>query len=346
MAKTSDTVWLASDEDREGEAIAWHLSNVLELEDAKTKRIVFNEITQSAIQHAISNPRNIDQNLVDAQQARRVLDRLVGYELSPILWRKVQGGLSAGRVQSVTLRLVVEREQEIQQFQAQRSFKIQAVFTNNTGQLFKADLPTAFTSYELALAFLKDNLGASYTVGQLEKKPASKSPSAPFTTSTLQQEASRKLGFSVGRTMQNAQRLYEAGLITYMRTDSVNLSDQALSQAARVIEDNYGKQYVHTQHYKTKNKGAQEAHEAIRPTNLGLSDAQVERDQKRLYDLIWKRTISSQMTDAMIDRTNVKIKLSASDQLFIAKGEVITFEGFLKVYSEGKDDIIEENSIQ
>ena len=338
LAKTSDTVWLASDEDREGEAIAWHLSNVLELEDAKTKRIVFNEITQSAIQHAINNPRNIDQNLVDAQQARRVLDRLVGYELSPLLWRKVQGGLSAGRVQSVTLRLVVEREQEIQQFQAQRSFKIQAVFANNAGQLFKADLPTAFTSYELALAFLKDNLGANYTVGQLEKKPASKSPSAPFTTSTLQQEASRKLGFSVGRTMQNAQRLYEAGLITYMRTDSVNLSDQALSQAARVIEDNYGKQYVHTQHYKTKNKGAQEAHEAIRPTNLGLSDVQVERDQKRLYDLIWKRTIASQMSNAQLERTVVRIDADSHDKQFVARGEVLQFDGFLKVYLEGVDD--------
>ncbi|MGB0198968.1 MAG: type I DNA topoisomerase [Flavobacteriaceae bacterium] len=342
LAKTSDTVWLASDEDREGEAIAWHLSNVLELEDAKTKRIVFNEITQSAIQHAISNPRNIDQNLVDAQQARRVLDRLVGYELSPILWRKVQGGLSAGRVQSVTLRLVVEREQEIQQFQAQRSYKIQAVFANNTGQLFKADLPTAFKSYDLALTFLKDNLGASYTVGQLEKKPATKSPSAPFTTSTLQQEASRKLGFSVGRTMQNAQRLYEAGLITYMRTDSVNLSDQALSQAARVIEDNYGKQYVHTQHYKTKNKGAQEAHEAIRPTNLGLSDAQVERDQKRLYDLIWKRTIASQMSNAQLERTVVRIDADSHDKQFVARGEVLQFDGFLKVYLEGVDDNEEE----
>lgn len=342
LAKTSDTVWLASDEDREGEAIAWHLSNVLELEDVKTKRIVFNEITQSAIQHAISHPRNIDKNLVDAQQARRVLDRLVGYEISPILWRKVQGGLSAGRVQSVTLRLVVEREQEIQQFKPERSYKVQALFVSNSGQVFKADLSTAFSSYELAVSFLNDNFNATFSVGHLEKKPATKSPSAPFTTSTLQQEASRKLGFSVGRTMQNAQRLYEAGLITYMRTDSVNLSDQALGQAARVIEDNYGKKYVKTQHYKTKNKGAQEAHEAIRPTNLGLADAQVERDQKRLYDLIWKRTIASQMSHAKLERTVVRVDADSHDKQFIARGEVLQFDGFLKVYLEGVDDSEEE----
>ncbi|MGB0260647.1 MAG: type I DNA topoisomerase [Flavobacteriaceae bacterium] len=343
LAKTSDTVWLASDEDREGEAIAWHLSNVLELEDAKTKRIVFNEITQSAIKHAISHPRNIDQNLVDAQQARRVLDRLVGYELSPILWRKVQGGLSAGRVQSVTLRLVVEREQEIQQFKPERSYKVQALFVNNFGQVFKADLSTALPSYESALDFLNKNLNATFSIGQLEKKPATKSPSAPFTTSTLQQEASRKLGFSVGRTMQNAQRLYEAGLITYMRTDSVNLSDHALGQAARVIEDNYGKQYVQIQHYKTKNKGAQEAHEAIRPTNLGLADAQVERDQKRLYDLIWKRTIASQMSHAKLERTVVRIDADSHEKQFVARGEVLQFDGFLKVYLEGVDDSEEED---
>ena len=343
LAKTSDTVWLASDEDREGEAIAWHLSNVLELEDAKTKRIVFNEITQSAIKHAISHPRNIDQNLVDAQQARRVLDRLVGYELSPILWRKVQGGLSAGRVQSVTLRLVVEREQEIQQFKPAPSYKVQALFVKNSGQVFKADLSTALPSYESALDFLNKNLNATFSIGQLEKKPATKSPSAPFTTSTLQQEASRKLGFSVGRTMQNAQRLYEAGLITYMRTDSVNLSDHALGQAARVIEDNYGKQYVHIQHYKTKNKGAQEAHEAIRPTNLGLADAQVERDQKRLYDLIWKRTIASQMSHAKLERTVVRIDADSHEKQFVARGEVLQFDGFLKVYLEGVDDSEEED---
>lgn len=342
LAKTSEMVWLASDEDREGEAIAWHLSNVLELEDTKTKRIVFNEITQSAIQHAISNPRHIDQNLVDAQQARRVLDRLVGYELSPILWRKVQGGLSAGRVQSVTLRLVVEREQEIQQFEAERTFKVQAVFANNAGQIFKASLPNSFSSYDLALAFLKDNLHATFSVSQLEKKPATKAPSAPFTTSTLQQEASRKLGFSVGRTMQNAQRLYEAGLITYMRTDSVNLSEQALGQAARVIEDHFGKQYVHTQHYKTKNKGAQEAHEAVRPTNLALTDVQVERDQKRLYDLIWKRTIASQMSHAKLERTVVRIDVDSHNKQFVARGEVLQFDGFLKVYLEGVDDSEEE----
>ena len=343
LAKSSEIVWLASDEDREGEAIAWHLSNVLELEKNKTKRIVFNEITQTAIQHAISHPRNIDQNLVDAQQARRVLDRLVGYEISPILWRKVQGGLSAGRVQSVTLRLVVEREQEIQQFIPEKTYKVQAVFNNELGQVFKADLPTSFSSYQDAKGFLEQNIEAVFSVAKLEKKPASKSPSAPFTTSTLQQEASRKLGFSVGRTMQNAQRLYEAGLITYMRTDSVNLSDQALSQAAGVIEEKYGKNYVHTQSYKTKNKGAQEAHEAIRPTNLSLSEAQVENDQKRLYDLIWKRTIASQMSNAKLERTVVRIDADKHDKQFFARGEVLQFDGFLKVYLESVDDVEEED---
>lgn len=343
LAKSSEIVWLASDEDREGEAIAWHLSNVLELEKNKTKRIVFNEITQTAIQHAISHPRKIDQNLVDAQQARRVLDRLVGYEISPILWRKVQGGLSAGRVQSVTLRLVVEREQEIQQFTPEKTYKVQAVFNNESGQVFKADLPTPFSSYQDAKGFLEQNIEAVFSVAKLEKKPASKSPSAPFTTSTLQQEASRKLGFSVGRTMQNAQRLYEAGLITYMRTDSVNLSDQALSQAAGVIEEKYGKNYVHTQSYKTKNKGAQEAHEAIRPTNLSLSEAQVENDQKRLYDLIWKRTIASQMSNAKLERTVVRIDADKHDKQFVARGEVLQFDGFLKVYLESVDDVEEED---
>jgi DNA topoisomerase-1 len=343
LAKSSEIVWLASDEDREGEAIAWHLSNVLELEKNKTKRIVFNEITQTAIQHAISHPRKIDQNLVDAQQARRVLDRLVGYEISPILWRKVQGGLSAGRVQSVTLRLVVEREQEIQQFTPERTYKVQAVFNNESGQVFKADLPASFSSYQDAKGFLEQNIEAVFSVAKLEKKPASKSPSAPFTTSTLQQEASRKLGFSVGRTMQNAQRLYEAGLITYMRTDSVNLSDQALSQAAGVIEEKYGKNYVHTQSYKTKNKGAQEAHEAIRPTNLSLSEAQVENDQKRLYDLIWKRTIASQMSNAKLERTVVRIDADKHDKQFVARGEVLQFDGFLKVYLESVDDVEEED---
>lgn len=343
LAKSSEIVWLASDEDREGEAIAWHLSNVLELEKNKTKRIVFNEITQTAIQHAISHPRKIDQNLVDAQQARRVLDRLVGYEISPILWRKVQGGLSAGRVQSVTLRLVVEREQEIQQFTPERTYKVQAVFNNESGQVFKADLPASFSSYQDAKGFLEQNIEAVFSVAKLEKKPASKSPSAPFTTSTLQQEASRKLGFSVGRTMQNAQRLYEAGLITYMRTDSVNLSDQALSQAAGVIEGKYGKNYLHTQSYKTKNKGAQEAHEAIRPTNLSLSEAQVENDQKRLYDLIWKRTIASQMSNAKLERTVVRIDADKHDKQFVARGEVLQFDGFLKVYLESVDDLEEED---
>ena len=343
LAKKSNTVWLASDEDREGEAIAWHLSNVLELQKENTKRIVFNEITKTAIQHAIEHPRQIDQNLVDAQQARRVLDRLVGYELSPILWRKVQGGLSAGRVQSVTLRLVVEREREIENFVPKEIFKVQANFTTVKGSSFSAELSKTFSSEQKALSFLNQNIEVQFHTDSIEKKPATKSPAAPFTTSTLQQEASRKLGFSVSRTMQNAQRLYEAGLITYMRTDSVNLSKQALGQAASVIESNFGKQYVRTHLYVTKKKGAQEAHEAIRPTDLTRMEANVEYDQKRLYDLIWKRTLASQMSLAKLERTVAKIITDKHSHAFVARGEVVVFDGFLKLYLEGVDDPSDED---
>lgn len=343
LAKKSNTVWLASDEDREGEAIAWHLSNVLELQKENTKRIVFNEITKTAIQHAIEHPRQIDQNLVDAQQARRVLDRLVGYELSPILWRKVQGGLSAGRVQSVTLRLVVEREREIENFVPKETFKVQANFTTAEGSAFSTELSKTFSSEQEALDFLNLNIEAQFHIDSIEKKPATKAPAAPFTTSTLQQEASRKLGFSVSRTMQNAQRLYEAGLITYMRTDSVNLSKQALGQAASVIESNYGKQYVRTHQYVTKKKGAQEAHEAIRPTDLTRMEANVEYDQKRLYDLIWKRTLASQMSLAKLERTVAKIVTDKHSHAFVARGEVVVFDGFLKLYLEGVDDPSDED---
>jgi len=343
LAKKSNTVWLASDEDREGEAIAWHLSNVLELQKENTKRIVFNEITKTAINHAIEHPRQIDQNLVDAQQARRVLDRLVGYELSPILWRKVQGGLSAGRVQSVTLRLVVEREREVENFVPKETFKLQGDFTTVDGKAFKAELATTFSSEQEASSFLEQNIGAAFQVSSIEKKPVTKSPAAPFITSTLQQEASRKLGFSVSRTMQNAQRLYEAGLITYMRTDSVNLSKQALGQAASVIENNYGKEYVRIQQYKTSKKGAQEAHEAIRPTDLSRMNVDVEFDQKRLYDLIWKRTLASQMSLAKLERTVARITTDQHSHDFVARGEVVVFDGFLKLYLEGVDDPSEED---
>lgn len=338
LAKKAEMVWLASDEDREGEAIAWHLAETLGLDKSKTKRIVFHEITKSAIQKAIENPRGIDYDLVDAQQARRVLDRIVGYELSPVLWRKVKGGLSAGRVQSVSVRLIVEREREINDFNAEASYRIDAEFSNEDGQTFKAKLPKNFSTKEEAYAFLESNANANFKVSDLEKKPAKKSPAAPFTTSTLQQEASRKLGFSVSRTMSNAQRLYEAGLITYMRTDSVNLSDEARKGAQAEIESAYGSDYSKPRNYKGKSKGAQEAHEAIRPTDFSKHSVNVERDQARLYDLIWKRAIASQMSEALLERTNVKINASTHSNTFTANGEVITFEGFLKVYLEGTDD--------
>ena len=341
LAKKAEMVWLASDEDREGEAIAWHLAEALGLDKEKTKRIVFHEITKSAINKAIENPRSIDYNLVDAQQARRVLDRIVGYELSPVLWRKVKGGLSAGRVQSVSVRLIVEREREIQNFNAAASYRVDAEFSTEDGKTFKAKLPKNFDSEEEAISFLNNNKEATYSVSDLQKKPAKKSPAAPFTTSTLQQEASRKLGFSVSRTMSNAQRLYEAGLITYMRTDSVNLSDEARKGAETEIISAYGSEFSHPRNYKGKSKGAQEAHEAIRPTDFSNHSVNVERDQARLYDLIWKRAIASQMSEARLERTNLKIQVNSTSNVkeqFSANGEIITFEGFLKVYLEGTDD--------
>ena len=341
LAKKAEMVWLASDEDREGEAIAWHLAEALGLDKEKTKRIVFHEITKSAINKAIENPRSIDYNLVDAQQARRVLDRIVGYELSPVLWRKVKGGLSAGRVQSVSVRLIVEREREIQNFNAAASYRVDAEFSTEDGKTFKAKLQKNFDSEEEAIYFLNNNKEATYSVSDLQKKPAKKSPAAPFTTSTLQQEASRKLGFSVSRTMSNAQRLYEAGLITYMRTDSVNLSNEARKGAETEIISAYGSEFSHPRNYKGKSKGAQEAHEAIRPTDFSNHSVNVERDQARLYDLIWKRAIASQMSEARLERTNLKIQVNSTSNVkeqFTANGEIITFEGFLKVYLEGTDD--------
>ena len=338
LAAKAEMVWLASDEDREGEAIAWHLAENLNLDKNKTKRIVFHEITKSAIDKAIANPRDIDYHLVDAQQARRVLDRIVGYELSPVLWRKVKGGLSAGRVQSVAVRLIVEREREIQEFTPTDSFKIDAEFTNEANQSFKAKLNSTFDNKEAANKFLQLNANAAFKVESLDKKPAKKAPAPPFTTSTLQQEAARKLGFSVSRTMVTAQRLYEAGLITYMRTDSVNLSDEAREAAATEIEKSYGTKYSKTRNFQSKTKGAQEAHEAIRPTNFAQHSINLERDQTKLYELIWKRAIASQMAEAELERTNVKIKASTHNDLFTASGEVITFDGFLKVYFEGTDD--------
>jgi len=339
QAKNAEMVWLASDEDREGEAIAWHLAETLDLNDSNTKRIVFHEITKSAILKAIENPRQIDYNLVNAQQARRVLDRLVGYELSPVLWRKVKGGLSAGRVQSVAVRLIVEREREIEAFNPVASFRIDAEFVTSEGNKFKAKLPKNFETEQEAMDFLQKSIQASYQVADLVKKPAKKSPAAPFTTSTLQQEASRKLYFSVGKTMTIAQRLYEVGLITYMRTDSVNLSKDAKSAAQNEIETSFGNQYSQPRDYKGKSKGAQEAHEAIRPTDMSKHTIEGDYDQSRLYALIWKRTIASQMSDAQLERTNVKISSSASgvSQQFVANGEMIKFDGFLKVYLEGTD---------
>lgn len=338
LAQKADVIWLASDEDREGEAISWHLAEELKLDKSKTKRIVFNSITKSAIQKAIENPRDINYNLVNAQQARRVLDRLVGYELSPVLWKKVKPGLSAGRVQSVAVRLIVEREREIEGFTPEASFRIKAEFKTDGGSVFAAKLNNTFPTKAAAEAFLKNNIGAEFSVADLAKRPAKKSPAPPFTTSTLQQEASRKLYFSVSRTMQVAQRLYEAGLITYMRTDSVNLSNEALSAAKDAIVQSYGDEYSQVRNFTGKTKGAQEAHEAIRPTDMKLQSPSLERDQSKLYELIWKRTLASQMSDAELERTNVKIKASTHDEEFTANGEVIKFDGFLKVYLEGTDD--------
>ncbi len=342
LAKNAEMVWLASDEDREGEAISWHLSEELKLDKNKTKRIVFHEITKNAILKAIENPREIDYNLVNAQQARRVLDRLVGYELSPVLWRKIKGGLSAGRVQSVSVRLIVEREREIQNFNAVATYSVVAEFTNEAGKSFKAKLPKNFNTKKEAEDFLNKNIGSTYKVADLETKPTKKSPTAPFTTSTLQQEAARKLYLPVGITMQLAQRLYEAGLITYMRTDSVNLSKEAMDAAQAEIIKSYGKEFSSPRTFTNKSKGAQEAHEAIRPTDMSRHTVNIDRDQARLYDLIWKRTLASQMSDAKLERTNVKIQANNHDELFTASGEVLLFEGFLKVYLEGHDDDEEE----
>jgi DNA topoisomerase-1 len=344
LAKKAEMVWLASDEDREGEAIAWHLKEQLELKDENTKRIVFHEITKNAILKAVDNPRDIDYNMVNAQQARRVLDRLVGYELSPVLWRKVKGGLSAGRVQSVAVRLIVERERSILDFNTETHYKVVAEFSNTEGKKFKAAIPKNFDTKKTAENFLNSCAKADFSIADLTKKPAKKSPAAPFTTSTLQQEASRKLGFPVGKTMQVAQRLYEAGLITYMRTDSLNLSADARNAAQEEITNYYGAEYSKQRVFKTKSKGAQEAHEAIRPTSMKMHAIDTEYDQTRLYDLIWKRTLASQMSDAQLERTNVKIENSENSKIFTANGEMIKFEGFLKVYLEGTDNEDEEQA--
>jgi len=342
LAKKADVVWLASDEDREGEAIAWHLKEQLNLKEEDTKRIVFHEITKTAILKAVDNPRKINYDLVDAQQARRVLDRIVGYELSPVLWRKVKAGLSAGRVQSVAVRLIVERERSILSFTTTASYKVVAQFYNSEGKSFKSSISRAFETKETAESFLNDCIGAEFKIADLTTKPAKKSPAGPFTTSTLQQEAARKLGFSVSKTMTVAQRLYEAGIITYMRTDSVNLSNDAKKAAAEEITNSYGAEFSMPRDYKNKSKGAQEAHEAIRPTDMSRHEINQEYDQNRLYDLIWKRTLASQMSDAQLERTNVKIENDKNSKVFTANGEMIKFEGFLKVYLEGTDNEDEE----
>ena len=337
MAKQTDVVWLASDEDREGEAIAWHLANNLDLKNKITKRIVFNEITQNAILTAIENPREINENLVNAQQARRVLDRLVGYELSPVLWRKIKGGLSAGRVQSVSVRLIVEKEREINLFIPEESYKTTALFKTDKDQKIDTQGVSVFSSKLDASSFLEKNVSSKYYVESIEKKPLLRKPPAPFTTSTMQQEASSKLSFSVGKTMNVAQKLYEAGLITYMRTDSVRLSDDFKKDLKIEIENRYGASYHLSRNYKNKNSSAQQAHEAIRPTNPANDKIQLDYDQLRLYQLIWKRTIASQMSDAKIEKTQIKIKLNKSDEFFIAIGEILQFEGFLKVYIDDSD---------
>ncbi|HFX17635.1 MAG TPA: type I DNA topoisomerase, partial [Flavobacteriales bacterium] len=337
LSDKADSVLLASDEDREGEAIAWHLKNQLKLDDEKTTRIVFHEITESAIKNAIKNPRDINYSLVDAQQARRLIDRLVGYELSPILWRKIKRGLSAGRVQSVAVRIIVDRENEIRAHQSKSTFKVLGHFANHAGHSFNAILDKEFDKETEVENFLKDINGAEYKVKDITTKAAKKSPAPPFTTSTLQQDAGRKLGFSVSKTMMLAQKLYENGLITYMRTDSVNLSKEAKNDALAVITETYGPEYSKPRSYKTKSKGAQEAHEAIRPTQISRRHIEMDFDSNRLYDLIWKRTVASQMADAKIDRTTVKIENNKVNRLFTTKGEVLVFDGFLRLYQESKD---------
>ncbi len=345
-AKEAETVWLASDEDREGEAIAWHLFDELKLDKQKTRRIVFHEITKDAIVKAIEKPREIDDHLVDAQQARRVLDRIVGFELSPVLWKKIKPSLSAGRVQSVAVRLIVEREREINNFVAESSYRVNAVFQavdvkGNPADL-KAELQHRFSNKEDAMAFLEHSKDASFSISDIVTKPAKKSPAPPFTTSTLQQEAARKLGFSVSQTMRVAQTLYESGKITYMRTDSVNLSDLALNTSRAEITSMAGEKYVKIRKFTTNTKGAQEAHEAIRPTYMNAHTIEGTAQEKKLYDLIWKRTIASQMADAELEKTSVFINCSCNQHQFVATGEVIVFDGFLKVYLESTDDEDEE----
>ena len=346
--KKADTVWLASDEDREGEAIAWHLKEVLGLENKDTKRIVFHEITKNAIQEAIQHPRDIDYNLVNAQQARRVLDRIVGFELSPVLWKKVTTGLSAGRVQSVAVRLIVEKEREIESFRASSSYRVFADFIgSNPGDasVLRCELNHRFSHKNDAVAFLESLPKAQFIVRDVQRKPTKHMPAPPFTTSSLQQEAARKLKFSVSKTMRLAQSLYESGKITYMRTDSVNLSSLALATSKEVIAEQYGQQYVHTRQYHTKSKGAQEAHEAIRPTYMNVLNAGTGRDEQRLYELIWKRTIASQMADAESERTTIEVSVHGSKYAFVAVGEVITFDGFTRVYVQSTDDETEERRI-
>lgn len=345
LAKSAETVWLASDEDREGEAISWHLFETLGLKTENTRRIVFHEITKPAILKAIETPRSIDYDLVYAQQARRVLDRLVGFELSPVLWRKIKPSLSAGRVQSVAVRLIVDREREVGKFNSLAAFKVTAQFTTGTGkEIVKAELPHRFNTEAEANAFLQDCIPANYAVSSLEVKPAKRNPAPPFTTSTLQQEASRKLGFSVARTMQVAQKLYEAGKISYMRTDSVNLSETAIAAAAAEITSAYGEKYHQPRRYKTKSAGAQEAHEAIRPTYFNAHNVTGDISEQRLYELIWKRAIASQMSEALFEKTVAQITISKRKELLVAEGEVMKFDGFLKVYLESSDEETDDNS--
>ncbi|MDM8308901.1 type I DNA topoisomerase [Phocaeicola barnesiae] len=343
-AKKADMVWLASDEDREGEAISWHLFEVLKLKPEKTKRIVFHEITKTAILKAIEHPRDINVDLVNAQQARRVLDRIVGFELSPVLWKKIKPALSAGRVQSVAVRLIVDREREIQGFVSEASFRVTAVFDDGNGNEVRAELNRRFKTKEEAKDFLEKCIGAEFKIEDITTRPVKKSPAAPFTTSTLQQEAARKLGYTVAQTMMLAQRLYENGLITYMRTDSVNLSELALGTSRETIVSLMGERYAKTRQYATKTKGAQEAHEAIRPTYMANQSVEGTSQEQRLYELIWKRTLASQMADAELEKTTATISISGVEDVFVAVGEVVTFDGFLRVYKESYDDDAEQES--
>ncbi len=346
LSKEAEMVWLASDEDREGEAIAWHLADALKLDPAKTKRIVFHEITKEAIVKAVENPREIDYHLVDAQQARRVLDRLVGFELSPLLWKKVRPSLSAGRVQSVAVRIIVEREREISAFTPTSSYKVVAIFENNDGAVYKSELSTKFKTKEEAQEFLEACKDHNFQVSKVEKKPAKRTPAAPFTTSSLQQEANRKMGYSVSKTMSLAQQLYEAGHITYMRTDSINLSDFALKMAKDEIVGLYGTEYSNVRNFKSKIKGAQEAHEAIRPTDMSVKAAGKDAQQKRIYDLILKRTLASQMSDAKLEKTVISIDSPNDKYRFTTNGEIVVFEGFLKVYQVATDEDVEEDQVE